>query len=1497
MADFETWITGLIAQESGDNYDAVGGIDVPGQGRALGKYQIMPGNWKPWSERILGYEGDINSPQDQDTVARGILKDYHDKYGDEGALVAWYAGESNGQRWKDGEPDAIGEGGHYSWDAVQDGNAPSVRQYVQEALSKQTGHTSGKLWDLSTTSSPFGTKKPIIPTAEQKPVSFGDYMGSKFTNAFYDNALTGLGRIGWAGRDTVQDVNYVPTKEEYEQTLKALPNDPQGQRWALMNSQNPEQLRRLVYQKQQDAQREKQIQDYKGNWVTNVAGFGASLAGGVIGDPTVLIPVIGQQAMALRMVERLGVTVSAGLKLNKVIKYADIGVQQSAMAVASRKGAEVYGGFEQNYEMAGALGFVAGAGLSALGGHLAQRASLRSSRGIIDSLNNMEDHAISMGMDVRPPSEIPPMRESLNGIHDASYVASSGSSRLAKLVDDGKVQVISRSDIEAHAVNWGIDPAITKAFHIPEENLTVLIKDNIVKGDKIDNILSHEIGVHANLKDSMGDSFSNMEEAVKAKMKNPDKSWREAIQANKTGDWEETLGHWIEKNVDKKDPISTKIKGLVSQVFGKEGTKGMSNAEIRGFVLNSLQKELEKSQGYRTLPDGSVIMNGNIKFSATNIFNPNNISHMIEMETPTTMWGKVKKSVSNWTENGWYYRTPQGVLGSSPAKIAQRISKDLLEDARMRGKNSSGTLPAESQKAHIKTQLDSFQEKYIEARLKALTDDSPIKGVATFDKMQEFNEQVGKYYNATYSTNRSGLDDLSNVSQGVKDCAKIYKDAWDKMVQFAKSSGEMFGEGTHKNMIGKDVKFLDGEMWRRIDDRKWLDFVNKFAADKDSLASIKAQAFLHKYAMAYIKRDIVKGRLEAEAKALYDLKMAEWHTLNDSLAEGVKPTRKPPKRTITDAMVEKEVTKHAESWSKGVSDQNLSNLDRFKGKEHSDLGLGEFIESRVPMDTSGTMVTPWGETFSYDNNLRSFNFDQIIPRTFNRFAGELALNNKFTGSKGLVDTRAKLAQALEHGTEYKMIGDTTKARNLEAFDEAITQIRGVRRDKDYRSLAEGLSQILRGISYSTNGSHFGANQVGELGGAIGVAGFKAINHFIPAFASFMRDVRMGKGGAELADIAEKGMFGANVEHRIWGGDFRTTFFQDSMQDGSLAKVLDGVNTVVVGAGKITSTFNLLPKLTNLMLKGLRKDAIMDTVRWADGHSVGVIRNPFSKAKLEGAGIPESMVNPMKEAIKKYMPRDAEGKLGKFDMDNWVRESPDTFWKFKTLVDNQSKRAMVQNTVGNRSLLINQNFGTKMLMQFKDFSMKTMNSQVMRMITHRELDDLMSLMFGMATNSAVYAGLTYGKSFTMYGDNESARQDYLKRSLSPQRLMLAGVLRGVIGAGLSTGTDIYEAMTGADTFRTSVRRDLKPPKDTSVQMRDPIAQLPAVKTASNILETGESAYRLATANKASKRDVKQLFSTVPLSNSIPMLKLSEVMAERSGLPEKVSDNSIFPKVSK
>ena len=134
----ETFIKAVSANESSNNDHAVNG-----DSGAYGRYQIMPENWPEWSKEAGIPGADISDPEAQRKVATYKLSEYIDKYGVEGAAVAWYAGESTAAQWvKDGAKAHVKGSGGDGWDKPQYSNGneyPSIRQYVVNTLAEIGG--------------------------------------------------------------------------------------------------------------------------------------------------------------------------------------------------------------------------------------------------------------------------------------------------------------------------------------------------------------------------------------------------------------------------------------------------------------------------------------------------------------------------------------------------------------------------------------------------------------------------------------------------------------------------------------------------------------------------------------------------------------------------------------------------------------------------------------------------------------------------------------------------------------------------------------------------------------------------------------------------------------------------------------------------------------------------------------------------------------------------------------------------------------------------------------------------------------------------------------------------------------------------------------------------------------------------------------------------------------------------------------------------------------
>ena len=97
--NLERFMAALGAVESHGRYDAVNATSG-----ALGKYQIMPANWRSWSRRYLGDPGAPPTPANQDEVARQKLTALYNWLGDWGSVAHWWLtgdGDTDPGNWSD----------------------------------------------------------------------------------------------------------------------------------------------------------------------------------------------------------------------------------------------------------------------------------------------------------------------------------------------------------------------------------------------------------------------------------------------------------------------------------------------------------------------------------------------------------------------------------------------------------------------------------------------------------------------------------------------------------------------------------------------------------------------------------------------------------------------------------------------------------------------------------------------------------------------------------------------------------------------------------------------------------------------------------------------------------------------------------------------------------------------------------------------------------------------------------------------------------------------------------------------------------------------------------------------------------------------------------------------------------------------------------------------------------------------------------------------------
>ena len=1333
----------------------------------------------------------------------------------------------------------------------------------------------------------FGARPSHTPITEPTPHNRWTEAKDKFIDAWTDSFFGGGVRLLWTGLNTSDDYNTGKksiTPQDVEFVNKQLEGDYLAQKFVLMNAKNPEHLMMLVGMKKEDQLRQARVEGYE----YGLSTF-ATIGGTLLSDPTNLIP-LGQQAVFFKSMARLG---KAGkiLSTSKLARYSELAATNAIINTMERKGAENVTGNKQDYTTAALIGGVAGAGLGIVGDVFRHMKSKRVEK-LVNALENAESHAIAHATDNTLPNGVPKDTKAIfKKLNDVNFTHASPN--FTRLVSNDNLFVVSRNDIQKISQQLGIQiNPDAKAFYHPTEKYGVLIKDNIKSTDNIDNILAHEFGVHGGLKETVGEAkYNEIMETIKKRIQNPQGDWKEAVRRTPDGGLEEVLGYYIE-HAKTTDKLFNKLKANLNKGLRKLGmTEDLSDAEIKEFVKQALQNEVERNKGYHTLDDGTVVING-LKYSNSNLFNPNRLSHLYDIETQAQTQGnfhKLLQPITQWLEQGKFFGTIYGVLSNSVSNTMRKLANDLYHNARMTDYKGALCMPVEQMKKHIKDNLNVYHKQYMDLRSEYISEERllGIPGVESYAKAQEFNSLVRECYNAKYANSTGGLTPTT-YHPIVEEAADTLKKLVLDIEWTGKNSASMFGVTGRKNLLDVNWKPTDGEIWRTLDEDKWLSFVNNYSTNED------AMKFLTDYAIKTAKRDIIRNMLlEQElkkwdiAKLKYDKEVTLY---NQNPHQAQPPAPLPPRPTrIDDVVLEDYIKKEAENWALGTIDRDNSNLE-LKKKGGSEAVLS-FLRERFPMDTTIKMDTHYGDSFSFDTHLRSDDMDFMIGRVIDRFSGEAALSNIFYGVDDIANTRIKIQSELDHAVSNQHITPAQRKRELDTFDDGIAKLRGTHNTKDVNGVFDAFGRMFQNLSYSQNGANMGFNQIGEVGGAIAYSSTRMLYHMVPILKDVIHNIMHGKDTAKFIKEAEKKVFGDSLGSVIWQNTStaQSRIFKEASVLGSNLRHFDKINSVFNFTSRVTSTINMLPKLTDLMIRGSRTEMIIDSIEWAHGRSFNA---RFSPSKLRAAGITDVLADNIKRDLRKYTKNE-----NVVEFEKWMKDNPLTFFKWKFLIEQQSMRSIQQNTIGNQNILKDSNTFTRLMFQFKDFTLKAVNGQTLRALSSRETDDLLAALFSMATNAGIYAGLTAGRAYAYFPNDEGKRKEYLSKRLNPEEIAYAALFRGVIsGSTLSFGRDVYEAATGSQSFRTTVDRTGKPIKQKERDFGDIsgdfISQFPAIRAMESTLYTNPKlAYKAAfSKDRMTQEDLKTLSKSLPLQNYLPMVYILGGLIEETHLPHKKTKNN-------
>lgn len=1406
---------------------------------------------------------------------------------------------------------ALKNGGYYG---------ASVEEYASGLTSALGVSPDFQVFEEAHPIGPWGETPAPIPEDNRHP-SYFERTWEETKDKFIDNAVDdgawAVLRNLWAninasGVSHFLDT-YNPSQEEVEMVKRELPDtDTQGnkitgalaaQEYVLTHASSAEALQELLHMKQEDMQRRARVSqmEYGLSTLGSIAGAlfdpVTIVAAGVSGG-TALLTKAGKVAALTKKISLLKKQMRVSSAITGMDNFAiQCGTKValgSAVATTNRWAAKNYGGWEPDYASAAFLGGAIG-GAIGLAGRL-RKAGVRGKKinALEDTIEQTKRTIVAQAEDyVSPMSHKGQVVDYLSKVNQRRLA--DGSKEAQELMDANKLFIVSREHAEKLAAHNGVSlDKKAVAFTDKASGVSVLLSDKVTPKN-IKGLVAHEVGVHQGLQHMMPESsYKQLLNTVQQKMQtSKDPAWQ--IATKQADNPEEALAYWVEHSFNKKEKFWQRLK---KNITNKEAT----DEELKDLIIRGVHNEINNKQVVTPLADGSnVVMD--IHYSKDNMLTP---VHETFMDTKGAVSKENKHwyldflglhfSPGEWLEAGWLPGTLYGKLASSRLPRLREAANVLLHDAQMRGHEKYGmTQSTEDIKRFMQDRWLSMYNDFMDDRIKYTVKTYGHVGALRNKYINKVNEDIVKCYNLL-NENCAALgkaDTLAKYPADIVSLARRMKAIRKDMMEFGAAEGEKLGgrKGTGAYLSHGGL-FNDDEFYRIVDMDKMYDYVGAHYYG-GAKGWDKFQDMLTDYARRNANRKVIREQLEHKAQQDFDIARLQYN----SKPHGPKDV--PPVKTdVTDEAVDAWIEENAKDWAFGIKDRHMSDMEFMDGDVSTFRDNMASFNHRFPMDTSTEMDIGNGVTFCFDRDMRDFDIDKIMPQMINRMSGDVALHATFGegGTKDFLDTCTQELEKSKH-----ILGKGGAERQKDALRRSIQMIRGV---GDYNTADMKnwnlLSNMIRKHSYANVGGNMTFAQTGEIGSMVAYSGFHSLLSGIPVFGKTLaRGWRHMSNGelASIAEAAEKHLKGESIATKAWhmSSSMTNRAFSQTMahnDDGSrtlLSTVADSAYKWTHRESLLTSTVNQMTKLTDAMEQESRISAVTDLIDWANGKTFSAFRNPVSAKKLKAAGVSDTVS--MKRDIKKYLdvPQDQVAA----SMDKWMQESPDTFTLWRQLVRNQSLRSIQQQTIGNTGYLKDANWFTKLFFQFKDFTFRTINGQMMRALQSHEVDDGLALMFSMGTNAMTYYGLTVARGYAMYPNDTAKRDAFFDRNLTPQRLALAGLTRASFMSILSVGTDVAEMTTGFQGFRTTVDNTYKKPySDMSVGGKAGkfFGQAPAAGVIDKTTYGTISAYNLAT-HQGDTRDFDNLMRSLPLGSWWAMVGVSSLIKDNLNLkkprPKKVA----------
>lgn len=498
-------------------------------------------------------------------------------------------------------------------------------------------------------------------------------------------------------------------------------------------------------------------------------------------------------------------------------------------------------------------------------------------------------------------------------------------------------------------------------------------------------------------------------------------------------------------------------------------------------------------------------------------------------------------------------------------------------------------------------------------------------------------------------------------------------------------------------------------------------------------------------------------------------------------------------KQMTPQMIEDAVYEYARNKAYGIShtqDFNRSHLvdDQLTGLVGAENN--NFLEGRHLFDSDMRITLGSGDEFAV-NDLRSFDLTSITPGYDRRVNGDIGIMGS-TGqsTEALKDRITKLGVGHENKAEYKALQDAVKVLTGRA-----------RRDPDgaFATLARSLTDM----SFFAKNAYMGIQGITETAALVTKGHSAMLMKGVPFFKELM--TVGSKATPEFLSEMHGLVFGRELDNLIRPKRADIVMRLRDQADASplVAQTVGSIKFATQELAARSPFTKFLTESSNYIAEAGRQGALKELADAAHGKASKL----FTPERLKSMSITHEQFEGMKALVREASTL-KDGKLSITDASKFTSDprSMDIWRLGDKIADETILRPHKMSSQDTEAY----GAGIKMAMQFKNFTMRSMNARAVRGFhdstkNGRALDQTMQAIISTGMAGSMFAALAYVRSVGM---PDKDREAYLKQSLDPNMLAYAALSRGShIGAPLGIANFIM-APLGVDQARM-VRTSITP----------------------------------------------------------------------------------------